>query len=213
MSKEAKVLTGILLLIVAAMIGLFVLANGGDKPADSSKADASVLVRSDSNKTGTGKVQVVEFGDYQCPACGTAHPILKQLLGAYSDKISLVFRNYPLSQLHKNALNSAEAAEAAGAQGKYWEMHDKLYETQAEWSNLADPSDKFAEYATALGLDATKIKDAMKNQTYKAKIDKDVADGDTLKVNSTPTIYVDGVIMTAHDYSTLRDAVEAALKK
>lgn len=212
MSKEAKVLTGILLLVVAGMIGLFVMANGGSKSADTTKADPSVLVRSDSNKTGTGKVQVVEFGDYQCPACGVTAPVLKQLYDAYSDKITLVFRNFPLAQ-HKNSTSSAEAAEAAGVQGKYWEMHDKLYATQAEWSNLADPSDKFAEYATAMGLDGAKIKDAIKNQTYKTKIDKDTADGTTLQVNSTPTIYIDGKVMTAHDYNTLRDAVEAALKK
>lgn len=212
MSKEAKVLTGILVLVVSGMIGLFVMANGGDKSADPGKIDKSALVRSDSNKTGTGKIQVVEFGDYQCPACGTVAPVLKQLLEAYDGKISFVFRNFPLSQ-HKNAMSSAEAAEAAGAQGKYWEMHDKLYETQAEWSSLVDPSDKFAEYATAMGLDGAKIKDAIKNQTYKTKIDKDTADGTTLQVNSTPTTYVDGKLMAAHDYNTLRDAVEAALKK
>ncbi len=212
MSKEAKVLTGILLLVVAGMIGLFVMANGGTNSADTTKADASVLVRSDSNKTGTGKVQVVEFGDYQCPACGTVYPVLKQLLGAYDGKVTFVFRNFPLTQ-HKNSTSSAEAAEAAGAQGKYWEMHDKLYETQLEWSNLADPSDTFAQYATAMGLDGAKIKDAIKNQTYKVKIDKDAADGTALQVNSTPTIYVDGKIMTAHDYNTLRDAVDAALKQ
>jgi len=212
MSKEAKVLTGILLLVVAGMIGLSVMANVGSKSADTTKADPAVLVRSDSNKTGTGNVQVVEFGDYQCPACGTTAPVLKQLLDAYSDKITLVFRNFPLAQ-HKNSTSSAEAVEAAGAQGKYWEMNEKLYATQAEWSNLADPSDKFAQYATAIGLDGAKVKDAIKNQTYKTKIDKDTADGTTLQVNSTPTIYVDGKVMTAHDYNSLRDAVEAALKK
>lgn len=211
MSKEAKVLTGILVLVVAGMIGLFVMANKGSKSADTTKADPAVLVRSDSNKIGTGKIQVVEFGDYQCPACGTTAPVIKQLLGAYSDKITLVFRNFPLAQ-HKNSTTSAEAAESAGAQGKYWEMYDKLYATQAEWSNLADPSDKFAEYAMALGLDGAKVKDAVKNQTYKTKIDKDTADGTTLQVNSTPTIYIDGKVMTAHDYNSLRDAVEAALK-
>jgi protein-disulfide isomerase len=212
MSKEAKVLTGILLLVVVGMIGLFVMANGGGNATDTSTADPAVLVRSDSNKTGTGKVQVVEFGDFQCPACGATEPVIQQLLAAYRDKITLVFRNFPLSQ-HQNAQNGAEAAEAAGAQGKYWDMHDKLYATQADWSDLADPSDLFAQYATAMGLDGAKVKDAVKNQTYKAKIDKDTADGTTLQVNSTPTIYIAGKLMTAHDYNSLRDAVEAALKK
>lgn len=212
MSKEAKILTAILTLVGAGMVGLFVMANGAEKPADTTKADASALVRSDSNKTGSGKVQVVEFSDYQCPACGSTYPVLKKLLADYNDKISLVYRNFPLAQ-HKNALASAETAESAGAQGKYWQMHDKLFETQSEWSNLADPADKFAEYATALGIDGAKVKDAIKNQTYKTKIDKDTADGTALQVNATPTIYIDGKIMTAHDYDTLKAAVDAALKK
>lgn len=212
MSKEAKVLVGILMLVVGGMIGLFAMANGGDKSSSNTGSDKSALVRSDSNKTGTGKIQVVEFGDYQCPACGTTSPVLNQLIAAYKDNITFVFRNFPLTQ-HKNSLPSAEAAEAAGAEGKYWEMHDKLYATQAEWSNLADPSDKFAEYAVAIGIDGAKIKAAIKDQTYKTKIDKDTADGTALQVNSTPTIYIDGKVLTAHDYNTMRDAVEAALKK
>ena len=213
MSKEAKVLTAILVLVVAGMIGLFVMANGGDKSPDSTKLDTAALVRDDSHKIGTGKVQVVEFSDFQCPACANVYPVIKQLFAAYSDKITLVYRNYPLIQSHKNAMSAASAAEAAGAQGKYWEMHDKLFETQTEWSNLADPADKFAEYATGLGMDGAKIKDAIINQTYKAKIDQDIADGNALQVNSTPTVYVDGKLMDARDYNSLRDAVEAALKK
>ncbi len=213
MSKEAKVLIGILTLVVAGMVGLFIMANGADKPADSTKADASALVRSDSHKTGSGKVQVVEFSDYQCPACGNTYPVLKKLLADYNDKITMVYRNFPLVQLHKNAMAGAEAAEAAGSQGKYWQMHDKLFETQSEWSTLADPSDKFAEYATGLSIDGAKIKDAIKNQTYKARIDQDIADGTTLQVDSTPTIYIDGKKLAAHDYDTLKAAVDAALKK
>src|SRR4051794_37083621 len=120
MSREAKILTGILLVVVALMVGIFALTNGGEV-AQTPAVDSSKLVAADSHKTGTGNVTVVEFGDYQCPACGAAYPTTKKLLDEYNGKITFVFRNYPLT-MHANAPEAAEAAEAAAAQGKFWEM-------------------------------------------------------------------------------------------
>lgn len=214
MSKEAKILIAILVLVVGGMIGLFALANGGDKTADTTKpTDAGKLARDDSHKIGTGAVQIVEFGDFQCPACGAAEPRLAKLRADYDGKVNFVFRNFPLAQIHKNAVAAANAAESAGAQGKYWEMHDKLYANQTEWSDLSNPADKFAEYATSIGIDGTKVKKAIQDKAYQQFIDTDMADGEALQVNSTPTVFIDGKKLSANDYETMKAAVETALNK
>jgi protein-disulfide isomerase len=210
MSKESKVLIGVLFLVAAALIGLFVAANSGGSDTTSTKG---TLVRANSHKIGTGPVQVVEFGDFQCPACGKAQPAVQQIETEFAGKITLYFRNFPLSQ-HANALVAANAAEEAAAQGKFWEMHDKLYAGQAEWSELTNDAAiaKFADYATALGLDGAKVTAAAKAQSYKSAIDQDVADGTALGIQGTPTFYVNGKATSGIDYPSLRDAINAALK-
>lgn len=135
---------------------------------------------------------LVEYGDYQCPACAVYYPLVKQLLGDYPDKLKIVFRNYPLTQLHNNAFPAARAAEAASLQGKFWEMHDKIYDQQEEWSNLSDPKDKFVSYAESIGLDKNKFLTDYDSQEVKDKISADVASGDRLVINATPTFYLDG---------------------
>jgi len=111
MSKEAKILTAILVVVVGAMIGLFVIANQGGAPAPT--GDKTKITRDTSHKTGAGTVTMVEFGDYQCPACGAAYPNVKQLMKDYDGKITFYFRNFPLVNVHQNANASANAAEAA----------------------------------------------------------------------------------------------------
>jgi protein-disulfide isomerase len=211
-SREAKILTAILVVIVGAMIGLFAIAN---KSTPAPVGDKTKVIRDSSHKQGSGAVQLVEFGDYQCPACGAAYPNVKQLTKDYNGKITFYFRNFPLTQLHPNANLGANAAEAAAAQGKFWEMHDKLYETQTEWASLSatDAEAKMVGYARDLGLDADKFKSAVDNKELQGVIDQDVADGTALNVNGTPTFYFNGTQYTGkNDYASLRDAVETALK-
>jgi predicted DsbA family dithiol-disulfide isomerase len=98
-------------------------------------------------------VTVEEFGDYQCPPCGLLHPELKKIAAEYGNKVVIVFRNFPLTMNHKNALPAAQAAEAARLQGHFDEMHDRIYEHQGEWKDLEDPRPIFAKYAKEIGLD------------------------------------------------------------
>jgi protein-disulfide isomerase len=209
MSREAKILTAVLVVVVGGMVGLFIAFGGGGAPA-TKVTDAGKLTRSSSHAQGSGKVQIVEFGDYQCPSCGAAYPIIKQLQTENANDISLIFRNFPLPQLHANAITAAEAAEAAGKQGKYFEMHDKLYETQKEWSTLSNPLDTFVSYAKGLGLDQNKFKQDVEAENFKAIIDTDVADGNALGVNATPTFYINGKKIDSFAYPNLRDAITAA---
>jgi protein-disulfide isomerase len=212
LSTESKLLTGVLVAVVAGMIGLFVLAN---KPTNSGPApvgDKTKVVRDSSHKEGSGSVQFVEFGDFQCPACGAAEPNVEQAMKEFNGKVTFYFRNFPLTTLHQNAMTAAQAAEAAGDQGKYWEMHDKLYQTQKEWETLSDPTDKFTEYAKGLGLDGDKFKQAVQDEKFKQVIQQDMADGNALNINATPTFFINGAQVTGgYDYANLRDKLQAAV--
>lgn len=210
MEKETKILLGIIAVIVAGLIGVFVMFN---KQGSSTTTDASKLVRATSQKQGSGSVQLVEFGDYQCPACGAAYPNVQKIMKEYDGKVTLIWRNYPLETIHKNALVSAQYAQASAQQNKFWEMHDKLYETQKEWSELADPTGKFAEYATALGIDAAKLKNAAKDGAVTAIINQDKADGDAVGVQGTPTFFVNGKQVASYDYASLKAAIDTALSQ
>lgn len=210
MTQEGKIVLGVGLASLLLIFGaVFLLSKPGTTPPVS---DPGKLVRSDSHTTGSinAKVTIVEFGDYQCPACGVAHPEVKKILSEYNGKVSFVFRNFPLP-MHINADIAAEAAEAAGAQGKFWEMHDMLYEKQAEWSEKSDARIIFSGYAKSLGLDTKKFEEAITKNAFQSTIQKDIEDGNTLGVNSTPTFYVNGV--KAENIYDVRTKIAAELGK
>ncbi len=215
MSREAKILIGILVVIVGGMIGLFVVMNQGGSTNTGGLVDDKTLIKSTTHQEGSGSVKLVEFGDYQCPACGNAYPIVQQIMKDYQGKVTLYFRNFPLTNLHPNATVAANAAEEAADLGKFWQMHDLLYEKQKEWVGLpqAQAIAKFADYANSLGIDGSKVADAATNQTEKSRIDADVTDGNTLQVNATPTFYVnDRQVTSGVGYNDLKAAIDAALK-
>lgn len=142
---------------------------------------------------GGGPVTLVEFSDFQCPACLSVQAPLKDLLKKYDGKITFVYRYFPLTQIHKNAQMSAQAAESAGLQGKFWEMHDKLFETQTEWEGITDPTETFIKYAETLGLDSAKFRNDLESQAVKDAIQIDVSAATRYAIAGTPTFYVNGV--------------------
>ncbi len=166
------------------------------------------------------KVILVEYGDFQCSGCGAAYPRVKSLLEKYDDKIVFVYRNFPLTQIHANARAAAAVAEAAGLEGKYWEMHDMLFENQTDWSN-ASTSDRggiFEDYAREIGIDVASFKATLesKNSQISKKINFDLALGRKLNINSTPTFYLNGTKLgdeTAGSDETFEKAILAELKK
>lgn len=140
----------------------------------------------------SSKVLLIEYGDYQCPGCESAHPVIKQLTEKYKDQIGFVFRNFPLTQIHPNALAAASASEAAGLQGKFWEMHDKLYQEQSVWKDLtgAKRTEYFASAAQSLDLDKAKFTTDLDSREVNQKIDFDTAMGKKANVTGTPTFYI-----------------------
>jgi protein-disulfide isomerase len=164
------------------------------------------------------KVILIEYGDYQCPACGAMYQPIKDITEQYKDKLTFIFRNMPLTNIHPNALAAATAAEAAGLQGKYFEMYDLLYTNQTEWAEVA--TDKraavFEGYASGLGIDMTKYKKDLASRDIAQKISRDKSTGlDKFGAQGTPTFVLNGKVMAgadATDAAKFRAAVEAALK-
>lgn len=140
------------------------------------------------------KVILVEYGDFQCPSCGSAYPNVKTLMDEYGDRIALVFRNFPLTSIHPNAKVAAAAAEAAGLQGKYWEMHDLLYQNQSAWESLDTNKrvDAFVSFASQIGLDTTKFQEDLSNADVNKKISFDMTLGKANSVSATPTFFLNG---------------------
>lgn len=137
-------------------------------------------------------ITLVEYSDFQCPACATTYPIVKRLAESYSEQIRFVYRHYPLRQIHPNAQLAAQASEAAGLQGKFWEMHDALFNTQASWSNERNPKDFFIELAESLSLDMEKFEQDLESSETKNAVNEDYSSGSRSGVPGTPTFYING---------------------
>ncbi len=164
------------------------------------------------------KVVLIEYGDFQCPACGSAYPIIKEVTDHYKDKLAFIFRNNPLTAIHPNARAGSAAAEAAGLQGKYWDMHDALYENQTNWSSAAvdKRTDMFVAYASQIGVkDKEKFKKDMESKAVNDKIDFDLALGKRVPVSGTPTILLNNKKIESDvwsDKDKFKAAIEDALK-
>lgn len=222
MSKKAWIIFAAV--CIAVLAGLVYFSNKDNvnvknvdiskiQPADKTSGDIAdhVFGKKDS------KVTLIEYGDYQCPGCGSAFPNLKEVTEKYKGQLAFVFRNFPLTSLHANARAAAAAAEAAGLQGKYWEMHDKLYEGQKSWESLnaSQRTDFFVSYASDLGLDTAKFKKDLSDQNVSKKIEFDTALGKKANVTGTPSIFLNGKEIdtdTWSDESSLDKAVASALK-
>lgn len=153
-------------------------------------------------------VTLLEYGDYECPYCGQAYYILKEVEQRMGDRVRFAFRNFPLTQIHPHAEHAAEAAEAAGGQGKFWEMHDTLYEHQRALDDL-----HLLQYAADIGLDVARFERDMAEHTYLPRIRDDFMSGVRSGVNGTPTFFINGRRHDgSYDLDTLLDALEAALE-
>jgi protein-disulfide isomerase len=137
-------------------------------------------------------VHLEEFGDFECPPCGMFHPILTQMKAEFGDKLAVTFREFPLVPTHQHALAAASAAEAAGLQGKFWEMHDLLYEHQNDWKKEFDVRPIYEGYAKQIGLDVERYKRDMNGDLVAQRIFADGKRGHSLGVTGTPTVFMNG---------------------
>jgi protein-disulfide isomerase len=149
---------------------------------------------------------LVEFGDYECPVCGAWHPFVKEILNRYPQQLRLEFHHYPLVSVHPNALLGAEAAEAAGEQGKYWEMHDILLEHQAEWGESRNPQPIITNLASRIGLDVNRFTQSLQSPALQSKILQDVTLAQDLHIEGTPTFFINGE--QVHPKLSIEDLVQ-----
>lgn len=154
------------------------------------------------------KYTLLEYSDFQCPACAVYQPLVKKLSEEFPNDIKIVFRNFPLSEIHANANNAAYAAQAANLQGKFWEMNDILFSRQTDWSTEEKPQEKFISYAQELNLDSEKFKTDMDSAAVKDKVSKDRISAENNNLNSTPTFFVNGQkINNPTSYNEFKNAI------
>jgi protein-disulfide isomerase len=150
---------------------------------------------------------LVEYGDYECPHCGAAYPIVKRLQKHFGKRLSFVFRNFPLTQIHPWAEPAAEVAEFAGASGKFWEMHDLLFESQVRLGNAL-----FLELADTLDLSPSELQGAVAEHTFLPRVRADFTSGVRSGVNGTPTFFINGQRHNGpYEFASLSNAIERAL--
>ncbi len=201
---------GILLVIVAVLVGVFVLTK--DR---SSSPSQSGQVSNHSTGKGTKGVTFVEYGDFQCPACKSYYPLVKEVRKFYGNDVKFVFRHYPLVQIHPHAFLAARAVEAAGLQGKFFEMHDLMYENQDSWSQLPDPTPTFEQFASQLGLDSERFKQDMSSEQVSATINADIQDAKSIGALATPTFVINGkkVEENPRDLKGFKQLINEAIKQ
>jgi protein-disulfide isomerase len=210
------------LAIIAAVIivlgGVFFITNKNDNSTGSSGGSAGPTNHVEGSAS--SGVKLVEYGDYECPYCGQYYPLVKQVADQYKDKIQFQFRNLPLTQIHKNAFAGARAAEAASLQGKFWEMHDKLYENQdpngaSGWVVSDDPLNAyFVNFARQIGLNINQFKADYSSSKVNNTINADVAAfKKTGAEEATPAFFLDGKqIHPGYSLSDFQKAIDTELK-
>ncbi len=188
---------------IVAVVGFLVFT----QPAEQSTSEPS----NHTQGAGTGGVTLVEYGDFQCPACAQYFPILKQVKDEYGDRITFQFRHFPLESIHPNARASSRAAEAAARQGKFWEMHDHLFTYQSEWQSTGDPLSLFEGYARTIGVENIEQFTAdYRSSEINDVINADLQAGRDLGVQSTPTFVLNGELIDPNPSASF-DAFKALL--
>lgn len=159
------------------------------------------------------KVILIEYSDFQCPACANYASMIRDIVKEFQSHMVFAYRNYPLESIHKNSLSSAYAAQASAEQGKFWEMHDMLFENQNEWAELDAPKETFISYAKTLGLDLEKFKQDFESSKVRNKVKNDLNSAKDMKLQSTPSFFLNGqLINNPRSYEQFRTLIREAIK-
>jgi protein-disulfide isomerase len=217
LSREAKALLGIGGVLALGAILFFVFFAPSSSRPDAGQTgqaqSAALLVREDSYQKGSpdAKVTLVEFLDFECEACAAMYPTVERVRQEYGDQVNFVVRHFPI---HQNSVPAAKAAEAAGRQGKFWEMYAILFENQQEWGEKSEPQTAvFMAYAERIGLDMERFRSDFSDPTLDAKVGRDRADGVSAGVRGTPTFFINGVNAgNVMPYDEIKGKLDAALK-
>lgn len=200
------------LLVVLAIWALVVFSSGSSSLSSASLKQPPVTAKDFQSNPGA-KTTLVEYADFQCPACKAYYPVVKQLGKDYGTKLNVVYRMFPLKTVHQNALVSARAAYAASLQGKFWEMHDTLFETQDSWATLPDPESVFVGYAKELALNTDTFKKDYESQSTSDFVNNSYDGATNVGVNSTPTFFLNGKqLENPAGYTDFKKLIDQAVK-
>lgn len=198
--------------IIIGFVGLVVLnRDKTDAPGGAANGDQGT-----NHTVGAGNkgVTLVEFGDLECPACKSYHPMVQQIKEEYGDDITFQFKHFPLVQIHRHAMFAARSAEAAGKQGKFWEIHDLMFENQDTWRGMQDPTSVFEGYASQLELNMDQYKADVADPNIVKPINADVKEAQALGATSTPTFVLDGKRLEKNptSYDEFKALIDEAIK-
>ena len=203
----------ITVVIIGSIFGIVKLASKSQTTGSDNLAISISAVNDSENIKGDKEAlaTLIEYSDFQCPACGSYYPIVKKVTEDLGAKVRFAYRHFPLPQ-HKNAKLAATVAEAAGKQSKFWEMHDLIFQNQSAWSEEKNAAILFAKYAQDLGLDLARFQTDIASDDIKAKIENDYKSGVKAGVNSTPSFFLNGKKMdNPRNYDEFKNAIEQTL--
>ncbi len=223
------------LIALVTIVGIYAVSKSGKNEESNTNTNTTAAAQSEADKKAqeayakapagatpanflgseNSPVVVEEFADFQCPTCGVVHPKVKEVVSHFGSKIKFVFRNYPLTQLHPHAYDAAVASEAAGLQGKFWQMQEMIFTNQATWSAQSNARNIFKEYAGKIGLNVAQYETDTLGLSAKQRVDSDMQRGNAIGIQSTPTILINGKVVpfSQVEIASLKALIEAELKK
>jgi len=212
-SMKSGLIWGGVILGIVALVWLLATLGSGDAGSGGDQTLGDTVKTTDHIQGPTNaKVTLVEYSDFECPACGAMYPIVKQLSQDFPDTLAVVYRHFPLKTIHPNAMLASQAAEAASIQGNFWEMHDVLFNTQKQWEGLTDPTDFFVSLATSLGLYSTQFKTDLTSSSVETIVNESYNRASAMKLQGTPTFFLNGdAIQNPGSYQAFKILIQSTL--
>lgn len=201
-----------IVVIIGAIFFMIKLAKNNSGPATTITTTEEITAQDHVLGNPSAPLVLVEYSDFQCPACAFYEPIISQITAEYPNKLAIVYRHFPLKSIHPNAEPAARASEAASLQDAFWPMHDLLFTNQTKWADLPDPKKKFLIYAEDLGLDLVEFETDYASKAVADRVDSDYNASFALGLNSTPTFFLNGIkIQNPRSVQDLRTLIDSAL--
>ncbi len=211
--KNLPLLLGTILGTFLLVVGIgYFFAQSSEPAVESAAVDPALIAGEMRNLTGNpeSEITIVNFSDFQCPACKSTETLVQQFLAEYGDRVRFIYRHFPIDSLHTNARLAAQAAESAGIDGKFWDYHRLLFERQEDWSQITDKTaliERFAEYAQELEIDKDQFLERIESPPVAELVESDRQAGLEANVNATPTFYVNGLETSAPQLSAVVDSL------
>jgi protein-disulfide isomerase len=189
---KSKGFLAIIAILIIGTIAAIIFAGGSDDSGSSGGSSSEIAATDHVRGAADSPVVLMEYGDFQCPACAGFDTVMEELFATYGDRVSFVYRHFPLTQIHPNAMAAHRAAEAAGRQGKFFEMGHLLYQRQSEWSESNNAASAIEAFAVELGLDIEKYRLDVSDSATLTVINDQRRSGENLDVSATPTFFLNG---------------------